>query len=137
MAQGQILAREETAIGAGADRIMAALISGLEIEFGRGAGTALAARFLEAEETEFCWDARFSERWLGSYEGHRNVFENEGDDDFGDDLVLDRVAICGRLDGRHFVATVIVDGDGNVHGMLGKRDFATVNAARSAFATQR
>src|SRR3546814_2748235 len=50
------------------DRVMAALVSGLEIEFGHGVGEALAHRFLEAEETEFLWDARDMERWIGASE---------------------------------------------------------------------
>jgi hypothetical protein len=86
-------------IGQAADRVMAALVSGLEIEFGRGAGAALAARFLAAEEADFHWDARVSERWLGSHESL--------DDD---DVELDGVAIVGRLDGKWFAATCIVDG---------------------------
>ena len=47
---------------------MATLIAGLEIEFGRGAGEGLAQHFLDAEDADFRWDARDSERWLGSYE---------------------------------------------------------------------
>lgn len=121
-----------------ADRVMAALVSGLEREFGRGAGAALAERFLEAEETDFLWDARASERWLGSYESQDSAFDDGIDgDDVDQDLMLDRVAICGRIDGRHFVATVIIDGDGNAHGMLGRRTFDSAKAARSAFAAQR
>src|SRR3546814_3199426 len=73
--------------GMAAGRGMAALVSGLEIEFGRGAGEALAQRFLEAEEIDFHWDAREQERWIGTY-------ESAGDEDFE----LDRVAIVGRLD---------------------------------------
>src|SRR3546814_1621325 len=89
-------------VGMASDRVMAALVSGLEIEFGRGAGEALAQRFLEAEEIDFHWDAREQERWIGTY-------ESAGDEDFE----LDRVAIVGRLDGQWFVAMMIVDGDGN------------------------
>jgi hypothetical protein len=55
-------------IGTASDRVMAALISGLEIEFGQGAGEALAHRFLEAEESDFHWDARVEERWISAYE---------------------------------------------------------------------
>src|SRR3546814_5534473 len=87
-------------VGMASDRVMAALVSGLEIEFGRGAGEALAQRFLEAEEIDFHWDAREQERWIGTY-------ESAGDEDFE----LDRVAIVGRLDGQWFVAMMIVDGD--------------------------
>lgn len=106
-----------------ADRVLAALVSGLEIEFGRGAGAALAHRFLEAEEMDFHWDARVSERWIGSYE---SIDE--------DDLELDRVRIFGCLDGEWFVAVMIVDGDGNAHGMMGKRIFGRQLDAYAAFA---
>jgi hypothetical protein len=108
-------------IGTASDRVMARLMAGLEIEFGRGAGEALARRFLEAEEADFLWDARIEERWLGSYESI--------DDD---DLELDRIAICGRLDGKWFSATMLVDGDGQAHGMVGCRQFRSPTRARDA-----
>ena len=104
------------------DRVMATLIAGLQIEFGSSAAEGLAHHFLEAEEVDFQWDARVSERWLGAYEAQDN-----------DDLELDRVSIMGRLDGRWFVATCIVDGDGNAHGMLGCLNFSSEKAAREAF----
>ena len=109
-------------IGVVSDRVMAALFAGLEIEFGRGAGTTLAQRFLDAEEVDFHWDARISERWIGTYESTS-----------GDDWELDRVKIVGRLDGTWFVAMMIVDGDGNAHGMIGNRTFASENDAMAAF----
>ena len=109
--------------GAASDRVMDKLIAGLEIEFGRGAGKALAQRFLEAEEMDFRWDARVSERWLG-------VYESVEDEDVG----LDRIAICGRLDGKWFAATMIVDGEGSARGMLGCRSFGSERAAREALA---
>jgi hypothetical protein len=104
------------------DRVMATLIAGLEIEFGRGAAEGLAHHFLEAEEVDFRWDARVSERWLGAYEVQKD-----------DDLELDRIQILGRLDGRWFIATCIVDGDGNAHFMTGCRNFSSESAARKAF----
>ena len=104
-------------ISVAADRVIAALVSGLELEFGHGAGEALA------EEVEFHWDARVEERWIGSY-------ESAGEDE----IELDRVRIIGRLDGRWFVAVMIVDGDGNAHGMMGKRDFRSRGYAVRAFA---
>lgn len=102
-----------------ADRVMTALVSGLEIEFGRQAGIALAERFLEAEEADFLWDARVEERWLGGEDG---------------EIELDRVRILGRIDGRWFVAVMLVDGAGDAHGMLGKRSFGRRDQARRAFA---
>jgi len=103
------------------DRVMAALVSGLELEFGRGAGAALAHRFLDAEEADFRWDARVEERWIGTYEG----IEDDG-------LALDRIAICGRLDGNWFCAIMLVDGDGQAHGMMGCRQFRSLVRARDA-----
>ena len=108
-------------IGTASDRVMATLMAGLEIEFGRGAGEALAHRFLEAEETDFLWDARIEERWLGSYESI--------DDD---DLELDRIAICGRLDGRWFASVMLVDGDGMAHGTMEKRFCRSRRSAHEA-----
>src|SRR3546814_5429367 len=58
---------------------------------------ALAHRFLEAEETEFLWDARDMERWIGAYESTED-----------EEIDLDRVRIFGRLDGKWFVAVMIV-----------------------------
>lgn len=106
-----------------ADRLMAALVSGLEIEFGHSAGAALAARFLDAEEVDFLWEARMQEHWIGSYHGAEE-----------DECELDRVRILGRIDGCWFVAVMLVDGEGEAHGMLGKRSFATEKRARQAFA---
>lgn len=108
-------------IGTVADRVMEALVSGLEREFGRGAGEALARRFLKAEEADFCWDARVEERWIGAY-------ESTNDEDFE----LDRIAICGRLDGKWFCATMLVDDEGQVHGMMGCRQLSSLVRARKA-----
>ncbi len=110
-------------VGTASDRVMEKLVAGLEIEFGKGAGEALAQRFLEAEEMDFRWDARASEHWLGAYES----VEDE-------DFELDRVAICGRLDGKWFAATMIVDGNGSACGMLECRTFRSELEARKALA---
>lgn len=110
-------------IGTASDHVMSALTAGLEIEFGRGAGEALAHRFLEAEETDFLWDARLEERWLGSYESIEN-----------DDLELDRIAICGRLDGRWFAGVLLVDGDGLAQGTIAKRFCRSRKSAHEAMA---
>lgn len=109
-------------LGAASDRVMAALVAGLELEFGRGAGEGLAARFLDAEDADFRWDARVEERWLGTYFDDEAGFE------------LDRIAICGRLGGRWFMSVMLVDGDGNAHGMLGCRTFRSCVRAREAMA---
>lgn len=110
-------------VSAASDRVMATLIAGLELEFGRGAGEGLAQHFLAAEDADFRWEVRAEERWIGAYESTDE-----------DDYWLDRVAICGRLDRRWFAATMIVDGDGNARGMLGCREFRSRKAAREAMA---
>jgi hypothetical protein len=112
------------ASGAAQDRVMAALVAGLEREFGHDAGEALAQRFLDAEEAEFLWEARDQERWIGAYQS--------ADSEAG--VELDQVRIVGRLAGRWFVAVMIVDGDGHPHGLLGKRSFGHRRAAMAAFA---
>lgn len=108
-------------IGAASDRIVAVLVAGPEIELGRGAGEALAHHILEAEENDFLWDARDEERWLGYYEGLG-----------GGDLELERIAIWGRLDGRWFMAIILVDGEGMPNGTIAKRICHSRDAARKA-----
>ena len=113
-------------IGATSDHVMATLVAGLDIEFGRGAGEALAARMLAAEECDFLWEMRQAERWLGPY-------ESTG----WDEIELDRLAIIGRLDGRWFVAVSIIDGDGQVHGLIARRGFEREDEARAAYNAMR
>ncbi|WP_420143993.1 hypothetical protein [Sphingobium sp.] len=112
-------------IGLASDRVMTALIAGLELEFGRGAGEALASRFMEAEEIDIRWDARAVERSVGSY-----ITQDDG-------IELDRIVAHGFLDGSWFVAMFIVDGDGNAHGLLSCRTFASADTAATAFAQAR
>jgi len=115
----------QTAVGVGETGsvdAVSALIAGLEREFGRGAGQALADVFLAAEDTDFHWDARVSERFLGAY-------HSQDDEDFE----LDRVAIVGRLDGVWFTAIIIVDGEGQAHGMIARRGFRGERSAREAW----
>lgn len=110
-----------TASARNTDRVMEALVAGLELEFGRGAGEALAHGFLEAEEADFRWDARVEERWIGTY-------ESPDDEEFE----LDRIAILGRLEAKWFCATMLVDGDGEAHGILACRAFRSLVEARDA-----
>jgi hypothetical protein len=108
--------------GAVADRVIETLVAGLEIEFGRGADAALAALYLEAEECDFVWEARIAERWLGAYQ--------TGDD--GEDF--DRIAVIGQLQGGWFIAQIIIDGEGQAQGLLGRRNYESETAARDAWA---
>jgi len=113
-------------MGTASDRVMAALAAGLELEFGRGAGEALAQRFLAAEEAEFRWEARVEERWLGFYEFP-----------IAADVELDRVACLGRLEDRWFMSVMLVDGEGSAQGVLGCRTFRRAADARKALAYAR
>lgn len=108
-------------ISEASDHVMVTLVAELEIEFGRGAGEGLARHFLSAEDADFRWECRLKERWIGTY---------ESDDD--GDMWLDRIAICGRIDGNWYQAVSIVDGDGRAHGMLGCREFESQSAAFEA-----
>ncbi len=110
-------------ISVASDRTMAALVFTRDIEFERGAGAALARRYLAAPKSDFPCHARVLERWIGAYDS--------GDDD---GLALDRVRILGTLNGAWFVAAMIVDADGNAHDMTGKLGFASADNARRAFA---
>lgn len=106
------------------ESVMSVLVAGLEREFGHGVGEALATRFLEAEESDFLWEARVSERWLGRY-------WSEEEEDVGD---LDRLAILARLDRKWSVAVVIVDGEGRAQGLMGRREFRRKIDAERALA---
>ena len=109
-------------IGMASDRVLHSLATGSGIEDRRTLGDGIDRHILAAEEADFHWDARLSERWLGQY---FNAEEDENE--------LDRVAIVGRIDGRWFSATSIIDGDGMPHGMINRRTFNTKHEAEKAF----
>jgi hypothetical protein len=106
--------------------VFPALLNDLEIEFGTSEIGAVAACFLDAERADFHWAARISERHLGLYES----LEDENRE-------LERVAIIGRLGGRWYVATCIIDGDGAVQDLLGLRHFDSVADAERALSDVR
>lgn len=105
------------------DRIVSTLVRSLAGTVGAAAATVLAARFLEAEEADVLWDARLAERWIGRYESL------DGDPEAD----LDRLAIIGKCGDDWFVAIVIVDGEGQPDGLIGRRSFSDFSDARQAF----
>ena len=109
-------------IGMASDRVLHSLAAGSGIEDRRTLGDGIGRHILAAEEADFHWDARLSERWLGAYWS--------ADDD---DIDLDRVAIVGRIDGQWFAATSIIDGDGMPRAMTNRRAFDTRHEAERAF----
>jgi hypothetical protein len=114
----------EAAISGAADRVFERLVSGLEAEFGSAAAEGLARVFVEAEGGDFYWDAREKLRWLGLWESLDEERE----------AALDRLAVSGILDGRCYVAVLLVDSRDAVHGLLGVRHFEDRAAADDAFA---
>ena len=109
-------------IGMASGRVLHCLATGRGIA-GRGnVGEIIDRHILAAEEADFHWDARLSERRLGQY--------FNADDD---EMALDRVAIVGWIDGRWFTAISIIDGGGMPHGITNRRTFDTRNEAEKAF----
>lgn len=115
----------QSSINMGETRVFERLVAGLEIEFGSAAAEGLAQQFIEAEGADFYWEARACERWLGSYESL----------DWDEEDALDRIAVRGILDGRHYVAVLLVDALGSVDALLGVRHFDDDMAAGEAFET--
>ena len=109
-------------IGMASERVLYCLATGRGIADRGYLGEVIDRHILAAEEADFHWDARLSERWLGQY--------FNADDD---EIELDRVAIFGRIDGRWFAATSIIDGDGMPHGVTNRRTFDTRHEAEKAF----
>ena len=102
--------------------VLNALEGGCKIEVRRTFSEAIERQILVSEEANFHWDARLNERWLGAY--------YSADED---EIELDRVAIVGRIDGRWFAATSIINGDGMPHGISNRRTFDTRHEAKGAF----
>ena len=115
----------QSSINIGETRVFERLVAGLEIEFGSAAAGGLARQVIEAEGADFYWEARARERWLGSYERL----------DWDEEDALDRIVVSGILDGRHYVAVLLVDALGWVDALLGVRHFDSEKAAGDAFET--
>ena len=109
-------------IGMASERVLQCLAMGRRIVDRKDLGEVIDRQILASEEADFHWDARLSERWVGAY--------CSADED---EIELDRVAIVGRIDGRWFAATSIIDGDGMPHGIANRRIFDTRQEAERAF----
>jgi hypothetical protein len=105
-----------SAIGSGACE---ARVDALRAEF----GAVLAARIMEAEELDFLWDARLSERYLGQQ------FDGECDEG----IELSRVAIVSFLDGAWHAAVCLADGDGDARALLWKQPCGDPAEALAAY----
>jgi hypothetical protein len=99
-----------------------ALLDALRAEF----GGMLADRMVEAEATDFYWDARTDERYLGQYPDP----EIDGCDI---DEELSRIAILSFLAGRWHAGMWLVDGNGCAVEMLWRRTFQLREDAEAAF----
>ena len=99
-----------------------ALLTDLMLEFGDGADAALAAKIVDAEAADFHWAARVDARRIGALE----TLEGEAE-------TADCFQILGYLGGGWFVASVVVDGEGQPDGMRGVRRFGSLWDAYEAF----
>ena len=99
-----------------------ALVEDLRAEF----GAILADRILEAEATDFLWEARVKERYLGQ---HVDV----GFDDDEGERELSRIAILSSLGGVWHAAACLVDGEGMAVDLLWKQNFDSREAAEAEF----
>lgn len=75
-------------------------------------GQITAHIFQDFESIDLHWAARREERYLGLYD---SLDEDDGE--------LARVAILGCIAGKWFAATCLVDGEGAVQDLIGRRDF--------------
>lgn len=107
-----------TMISAISGRRCDAVVDALRAEF----GAIMAARIMEAEATDFLWDARVRDRYLGQ--------ELRLDDDVEE---LSRIAILSVLAGRWHTALCLVDGCGRPVELLWKRCFDGPGDAEAAF----
>ena len=89
-------------------------------------GVVMAERILEAEATDFLWDARVKERYLGQH-----IDVGFGFDE--DETELARIAVLSLLGGRWYVAACLVDGEGLAVDLLWKQVFNGLEEAEAAF----
>ena len=99
-----------------------ALVDALRAEL----GAALAERVIEAEATEFLWESRLRERYVGQY------FDAVDDEEFSFEEVS-RVAFLSFLDGRWHAGICLVDGEGSATDLLWKRTFGSSEEAEIPF----
>ena len=111
-----------TMISAVANGRCGALVEDLRAEF----GAILSERILEAEATDYFWEARLKERYLGQHVDI-GLCDDEEEREFS------RVAILSFLGGRWHTASCLVDGEGMAVDLLWKRRFDSREAAEAAF----
>lgn len=85
-------------------------------------GHIAAHMFSDCEGIDLHWATRREERYLGLYE---SLDEDDGE--------LARVAILGWIDGQWFAATCLVDGEGDVQDLIGRRPFGSYAEADRAY----
>ncbi len=89
-------------------------------------GAILASRIIESEATDFIWDARVKERYLGQ---HFDVGLGMVDGE----IELSRIAVLSSLAGRWHVASCLVDGEGMAVDLLWQQCFEGRNEAEAEF----
>lgn len=89
-------------------------------------GGILADRILEAEATDFLWESRVLERYLGQH-----VDAIPADESMSEDL--SRVAFLSLLDGRWHAGIGLIDGEGAAVDLLWQRSFDSRAEAEYTF----
>jgi hypothetical protein len=89
-------------------------------------GSILADRIFEAEATEFLWESRVLERYLGQHLDAIPADESMSED-------VSRMAFLSLLDGRWHAGIGLVDGEGAAVDLLWKRSFDSRAEAEYAF----
>jgi hypothetical protein len=98
-----------------------AFLSTIRAEFPDDCDT-IADEIIDAELGDFCWESRFAERPI-------STFETPDDDE----ELREEVRILGFFRGRYLVATCILDGDRQLRWMPKVRYFEALTEAESAF----
>jgi hypothetical protein len=119
-----------SAIPGGSGDAYAQLVEGLRSEFGCADIGALAEQIFEAEKTDFHWDARVRERYLGQHFPLDCGDEYDGGD-------LSRIAMLSFVGGRWHAGVCLVDGNGCAVDLLWLRSFDAHQDAVEAFARAR
>lgn len=109
-------------ITAGAHDPFEGLLASLQREFDGAADMPMAREIVAREAVDFHWEARIEAVRLGAVEAL--------DDDAG---LLECWQVLGVLEGRWFVAKLLIDGDHCARNLLGVRRFGSAWDAYEAF----
>jgi hypothetical protein len=117
-------------IPGGSGDAYARLVEGLRMELGAGDIAALAGRIFEADKSDFHWQARVRERYLGQHFA-LDLASYEASAD------ISRIAILSFLADRWHAGVCLVDADGCAVDLLWLRSFERREDAAEVFTRAR